>query len=52
MEDCRCGQTLETEAEAEHGMCEGCAIDLYEIQQAKREQAYLENDDSFPEVTE
>lgn len=48
MEECRCGQVLETETEVDCGICEGCCIDIYERQQARREQAYLEDDANFP----
>lgn len=44
----RCDQVLETDVEIEYGICEGCCVDMYEIQQVKREQEYLENDDNFP----
>jgi len=40
---CRCGLELETEDEIDHRMCEGCAIDLWERQQAEREQRWLES---------
>lgn len=40
---CKCGYELETRQEIEHGMCDGCAIDLYEEQQRRREQRYLES---------
>lgn len=39
-----CGVNLDTDIELGMGICEGCAIDLYEEQQRKREQAYLEDD--------
>ena len=41
----RCDRTeLVTEGEVENGICDGCAIDLYEEQQRNREQAWLEDD--------
>lgn len=39
-----CGDILDTEGEIEHRMCEGCAIDLWEIDRARREQQWLEDD--------
>jgi hypothetical protein len=41
---CACGMELDTELEIAHLMCDGCAIDLYERQQAAREQRWLEDD--------
>ena len=41
---------LETQNELDAGICEGCLIDLYEEQQRRREQAYLEDDLNWAEV--
>ena len=43
---------LETQTELDAGICEGCLIDLWEEQQRRREQRWLEDDRNWPEDLE